>query len=123
MVARDMSRGRRRPGQRHHAPSSGCFLVKRLSTPLQFAEHLNRAFTDAFNLGAGKVSREIVENTLSASFDSLDAKLVQIGYMPRAPAERLDTHPTEVRRFQNERQDPERTAELGAALRNAGIPT
>ena len=44
------------------------------------AEHLNRAFTDAFNLAAEKVTREIVENTLSAGFDSLDAQPARIGY-------------------------------------------
>ena len=69
------------------------FLVERLSTLLPFAEHLNRAFTDAFNLGAEKVSREIVENTLSAGFDSLDVKLARIGYTPKALAERFDAHP------------------------------
>ena len=103
-------------------PQAQDFLVERLSTPLQFAEHLNRAFTDAFNPGAEKISREIVENTLSAGFDSLDARLARIGYTPKALVERFDAHPTEVRRFLNGRLDPERTAELGAALRNAGIP-
>ena len=44
-------------------PQAQDFLVGRLSPPLQFAEHLNRAFTDASDLGAGKVSRENVENT------------------------------------------------------------
>ena len=39
------------------APDAQDFLVDRLSTPLQFAEHLNRAFTDAFHLGAEKVTR------------------------------------------------------------------
>ena len=104
-------------------PQAQDFLVERLSTPFQIAEHLNRVFTDAFNLGAEKVSREIVENTLSAGFDSLDARLARIGYTPKALAERFDAHPTEVRRFLNERLDPERTAKLGAALRNTGIPT
>ena len=96
---------------------------ERLSTPLQFAEYLNRAFTDAFHLGAETVTREIVENTLSAGFDSLDAKLARIGYTPKALAERFDANPAEIRRFLNGRLDPERTAELGAALRDAGIPT
>ena len=103
-------------------PQARDFLVERLSTPFQFAEHLNRAFTDAFNLGAEKVSREIVENTLSAGFDSLDVKLARIGYTPKALAERFDAHPTKVRRFLNRRLDAERTAELGDAWRNAGIP-
>ena len=105
------------------APQARDFLIERLSTPLQFAEHLNRAFTDAFNLAAENVTREIVENTLSAGFDNLDAKLARIGYTPKALAERFDAHPTEIRRFLNGRLDPERTAELDAALRDAGIPT
>ena len=105
------------------APQARDFLIERLSTPLQFAEHLNRAFTDAFNLAAEKVTREIVENTLSAGFDNLDAKLAWIGYTPKALAERFDAPPTETRRFLNGRLDPERTAELGVALRDAGIPT
>ena len=105
------------------APQARDFLVERLSTPLPFAEYLNRAFTDAFHLGAETVTSEIVENTLSAGFDSLDAKLVRIGYTPKSLAERFDAYPTEIRRFLNGRLDPERTAELGADSRNAGIPT
>ena len=85
------------------------------------AEHLNRAFTDAFHLGAVKVTREIVENTLSAGFYDLDAKLARIGYTPKALVERFDAHPTEIRRFLSGRFDSERTAELGAALRDAGF--
>ena len=87
------------------------------------AEHLNRAFTDAFHLGAEKVTREIVENTLSVGFDNLDAKLARIGYTPKALAERFDAQPAEIKRFLSGRLDPERTAQLGAALRDAGIPT
>ena len=64
-----------------------------------------------------------MENTLSAGFDSLDAKLARIGYTPKALAERFDANPAEIRRFLSGRLDPERTAELGAALRDAGIPT
>ena len=77
------------------APQAQDFLVDRLSTPLQFAEHLNRAFIDAFHLGAEKVTREIVE-TLSAGFVNLDAKLARIGYTPKALAERFDAYPTEI---------------------------
>ncbi len=101
-------------------PQAQDFLIERLSTPLQFTEHLNRAFTDAFSLGAETVSRQIVENTLSASFD---ARLARISYTPRDLAERFDAQPAEIRRFLNGRLDPERNAELGDALRNAGIPT
>ena len=91
--------------------------------PLQFAEHLNRAFTDTFHLAAEQVTRATAENTLSVGFDSLDAKLAHIGYTLKALAERFDAHPREIRRFLSGRLDPERTEELGAALRDAGIPT
>ena len=74
-------------------------------------------------LGAEKVTREIAENTLSVGFDNLDAKLARVGYTPKALAERFDAQPAEIRRFLSGRLDPERTAELGAALRDAGIPT
>ena len=43
-------------------------------------------------------------------------------YTPKALAERFDAHPAEIRRFLSESLDSERTAELGAALRDAGIP-
>ena len=97
VVARDMSRKRNVEPDSVITPQAQDFLVERLSTPLQFAEHLNRAFTDAFNLGAGKVSREIMENTLSAGFDSLDARFARISYTPKASAGRFDAHPTVVR--------------------------
>lgn len=66
---------------------------------------------------------EIVENTFRAGFDSLHAKLAQIGYTPKVLAERFDARPMEIRRFLNGRLDPERTAEFGAASRDAGIAT
>ena len=59
----------------------------------------------------------------SAGFDNLDAKLARIGYTPKALAERFDVHPWEIRRFRSGRLDLERAEELGAALRDAGIPT
>ena len=54
---------------------------------------------------------------------ALGAELARIGYTPKALAERFDAQPAEIRRFLSGRLDPERTAELGVALRNAGIPT
>ena len=58
-----------------------------------------------------------------SSFDNLEVKFVLIGYTPKALAEQFDAQPAEIRRFLSGRLDPERTAELGAALRDAGIPT
>ena len=46
------------------------------------------------------------------------------GRLPTLPlAERFDANPTEIRRFLSDRPGPVRTAELGAVLRDAGIPT
>jgi type II secretory pathway predicted ATPase ExeA len=57
-------------------------MAERLSTPLQFAEHLPRAFTEAFELGKKPVTRDIVQETLSLGFDDLDARLARMGYSP-----------------------------------------
>ena len=57
-------------------------MAERLSTPLQFAEHLTRAFTEAFELGKKPVTRDIVQETLSLGFDDLDARLARMGYSP-----------------------------------------
>ena len=48
---------------------------------------------------------------------------MQLAGTPKALGERFDANPAEIRRFLNGRLDPERTAELGAALRDAGIQT
>jgi type II secretory pathway predicted ATPase ExeA len=98
------------------------FLAEKLNTPLQIAEHLNRAFTDAFRMGAGSVTREIVEETISAGFDDLDARLARVGYTPKALAEQFDLGQAEVRRFLKGKLDTDRTHELGDLMRQAGLP-
>lgn len=97
-------------------------MAERLSTPLQFAEHLTRAFTDAFHLGAKPVSREIIEETVSSGFDDLDARLARVGYSPETLADQFDARPVEIRKFLKGRLDSERTRELGDAMRRAGLP-
>ena len=103
-------------------PEARDFLADRLSTPLQFAEHLNRAFTDAYRLGAGVVTAEIAEETISFGFDDLDARLARYGYTSKALAEQFDARPTEIRHFLRGKLDPERADELGTAMRRAGLP-
>lgn len=98
------------------------YLAERLLTPLQFAEHLNRAFTDAYRMGAERVTREIVEETISAGFDQLDARLSRIGYTSKTLSDLTDTPQAEMRRFLKGKLDPERTDELAAVLRKAGLP-
>lgn len=98
------------------------FLAEKLNTPLQIAEHLDRAFTDAFRMGADRVTREIVVDTISAGFDDLDARLARIGYVPKTLAEQFDLSQAEVRRFLKGRLDTDRTAELSDLMRQAGLP-
>lgn len=93
------------------------YLAERLSTPVQFAEHLNRAFADAYRMGADQVTREIVEETISVGFDDLDARLARIGYSPKALADLTDT-----RRFLKGQLDTDRTDELSTLMRKAGLP-
>ncbi|ALG92136.1 Type II secretory pathway, component ExeA (predicted ATPase) [Salipiger thiooxidans] len=98
------------------------YLAERLSTPLQFAEHLNRAFADAYRMGADQVTREIVEETISVGFDDLDARLARIGYSPKALADLTDTRLPEIRRFLKGQLDTDRTDELSTLMRKAGLP-
>ncbi|MBN9890404.1 ExeA family protein [Salipiger abyssi] len=98
------------------------YLAERLSTPLQFAEHLNRAFADAYRMGADQVTREIVEETISVGFDDLDARLARIGYSPKALADLTDTRLPEIRRFLKGQLETDRTDELSTLMRKAGLP-
>ena len=70
------------------------------------------------------MTREIVENTLSAGFDQSrrQARAHRLHAQGAGSSGSMRSQ-TEIRRFLSGRLDPERTAELGAALRNAGIPT
>ena len=98
------------------------FLAERLSTPLQFAEHLNRAFTDAYRMGANQVTRDIVVETISVGFDDLDAELARMGYTPKALADLTDARLPEIRRFLKGQLDTDRTDELSTLMRRAGLP-
>lgn len=98
------------------------YLADRLSTPLQFAEHLNRAFADAYRMGADQVTRDIVSETISVGFDDLDARLARIGYTPKALADLADIRLPEMRRFLKGQLDPDRTDELSTLMRKAGLP-
>lgn len=98
------------------------YLADCLSTPLQFAEHLNRAFADAYRMGADQVTRDIVSETISVGFDDLDARLARIGYTPKALADLADARLPEMRRFLKGQLDPDRTDELSTLMRKAGLP-
>lgn len=98
------------------------FLAERLSTPLQFAEHLNRAFADAYRMGANQVTRDIVVETISVGFDDLDAELARMGYTPKALADLTDARLFEIRRFLKGQLDTDRTDELSTLMRRAGLP-
>lgn len=103
-------------------PDARAFLAEKLNTPLQIAEHLNRAFTDAFRMGAERVTRDTVMDTISVGFDDLDARLARIGYTPKALSDQFELTQSEVRRFLRGRLDTDRTEELSDLMRQAGLP-
>lgn len=104
------------------APEARDFLAEKLNTPLQIAEHLNRAFIDAFRMGAESITPDIVADTISIGFDDLDARLARIGYSPKSLAEQFNLTPAEARRFLKGKLDTDRTSELRDLLRHAGLP-
>ena len=73
-------------------------------------------------MGADQVTADIVQETISAGFDDLDARLARIGYSPRSLAEQFDLTQTEARRFLKGKLDTDRTTELGNIMRQAGLP-
>ena len=103
-------------------PDARAFLAEKLNTPLQIAEHLNRAFTDAFRMGADRVTRDTVMDTISVGFDDLDARLARIGYTPKALSDQFELSQSEVRRFLRGRLDTDRTEERSDLMRQAGLP-
>ncbi len=103
-------------------PEARGFLAEKLNTPLQIAEHLNRAFTDTFRMGEDQVTGEIVHETISVGFDDLDARLARIGYSPKSLADQFDLTQAEARRFLKGKLDTDRTSEIGDLMRHAGLP-
>ncbi len=53
-------------------PAALDLMAMRLSTPLQFAEHLNRAFDAGFRMGQKPSTADIVAATLAPDFDDLE---------------------------------------------------
>jgi hypothetical protein len=103
------------------APDALDLLAARLITPLQFAEHLSRAFEEGFRLGEKPVTAEIVASTLAPNFDALEPKLTRQGYSVKILAEQFNAKPTEIRRFLSGQLDTGRAHDLAEEMRAAGI--
>ena len=71
----------------------------RLNTPLQFAEHLNRAFEAGFRTGQKPVTAEIVTTMLAPDFDDLEPRLTCQSCSPKVLADQFHARPSEIRRF------------------------
>lgn len=102
-------------------PAALDLLAARLNTPLQFTEHLNRAFEEGFRLGDKPITAEIVTSTLAPDFDALEPKLTRQGYSVKILAEQFNAKPTEIRRFLSGQLDAGRAHDLADEMRAAGI--
>lgn len=102
-------------------PEALDLLAAKLSTPLQFSEHLNRAFEEGFRLGQKPVSAEIVASTLAPDFDDLEPRLMRQGYSVKVLADQFQAKPAEIRRFLSGQLDAARTRELANQMRALGL--
>ena len=102
-------------------PTALDLMAMRLSTPLQFAEHLNRAFEAGFRMGQQPITADIVAATLAPDFDDLEPRLIRQGYSVKVLAEQFHARPAEIRRFLNGQLDPGRTRELADRMRAVGL--
>ena len=102
-------------------PAALDLMAMRLSTPLQFAEHLNRAFEAGFRMGQKPITADIVAATLAPDFDDLEPRLTRQGYSVKVLAEQFHARPAEIQRFLNGQLDPGRTRELADRMRAVGL--
>ena len=97
-------------------PAAPDVMAMRLNTPLQFAEHLNRAFEAGFRTGQKPVTAEIVTATLAPDFDDLEPRLTRQGYSPKVLADQFHAKPSEIRRFLSSQLDADRMRAVALAL-------
>ena len=102
-------------------PAGLDLMALRLATPLQFAEHLDRAFEAGFRTGQKPVTAEIIATTLAPDFDDLEPRLTRQGYSPKVLADQFHAKPSEIRRFLSGQLDAGRTRELADRMRAVGL--
>ena len=102
-------------------PAALDLIALRLTTPLQFAEHLNRAFEAGFRTGQKPVTAELVATTLAPDFDDLEPRLTRQGYPVKVLAEQFHAKPSEIRRFLGGQLDAGRTRDLADRMRAVGL--
>ena len=102
-------------------PAALDLMALRLATPLQFAEHLNRAFEAGFHTGQKPVTAEIVAATLAPDFDDLEPRLTRQGYSVKILSDQFHAKPSEIRRFLSGQLDAGRTRELADRMRAVGL--
>ena len=102
-------------------PAALDMMAMRLNTPLQFAEHLNRAFEAGLRTGQTPVTAEIVTATLAPDFDDLEPRLTRQGYSPKVLADQFHANPSEIRRFLSGQLDAGQTRELADRMRAVGL--
>ncbi len=68
-------------------PAALALLAERLTTPLQFAECLNRALKAGFRTGQKPITPDIVPATLAPDFDDLEPRLTRRGYSVKVLAD------------------------------------
>ena len=102
-------------------PAALDLMALRLTTPLQFAEHLNRAFEAGFRTGQKPVTAELVATTLAPDFDDLGPRLTHQGYPAKVLAEQFRAKPSEIRRFLGGQLDADRRRDLADRMRALGL--
>jgi type II secretory pathway predicted ATPase ExeA len=97
-------------------------LVERLSTPLQIAYYLTRAFEEGYRVGQKPITPEVIDTALVKDLNDLEPRLTRHGYTVKALAEVLNVRPREIRSFLQGRLPPSRTQELQHEMLAVGIP-
>lgn len=102
-------------------PAALDLMAERLTTPLQFAEYLNRAFEAGSRTGQKPITPDIVSATLAPDFDDLEPRLTRQGYSVKVPADQFRAKPAEIKRFLSSQPEPARTREPADRMPMAGL--
>ena len=97
-------------------------LVARLSTPLQIAYCLTRAFEEGYRVGPKPLTPAVLETAWVKDLEELEPRLTRHGDNVKALSEFLNVRPRDMRSFLQGRLPPNRTQELQHAMVAAGLP-
>jgi len=98
------------------------YLAERLTTPLQVEQHLIAAMEEAYGMGIKTITVDLLHEVLSKRIDEIEPRLIRHGYNEKVIADQFRFRPAEIRKLFKGELDANRSREITAEMREAGLP-